>query len=497
MTLLLKQHSSSECSGNRIRCTTRKRDAKAIHVNVAIFSAIVWICMITFTPFRISAFSTRLPLTSHRKNSCAITTKDRPLLLLMSHRSVNLGQFSSSLISPTDMWGNIAVLSAVSSVALTLGSKTAIGRLLGPPVSGMALSFLLASCGVLPKGGSPGATSLQSLSVSLATPLILLGADLGTSSDNHDKKSLLRTMVISFAFAAASTWIAACVGATTCRKSLISGGDGLKLAAALLAKNIGGGINYVAVCQTLQVSPSSIAAGLCIDNIMALIYFPLTSILASGRPDVVTNNGTLLPSTVDASTNDSITVSSASVALSVATIATWLGNKIAGPTASIPCATALTLLFAFLMPSHVVKFVRPSAGLLGTVLLYLFFATAGAPGMSIATSVHSSFLLSITTFLCILYSIHGALLVLCRMLVLKWRQRSKEGNVGLDEGFVSPQRLLVASSAAIGGPATAAALAQANGWTSLVVPSMLVGNIGYAIATFLGLAFHAMFKGRI
>ena len=60
-------------------------------------------------------------------------------------------------------------------------------------------------------------------------------------------------MVISFALAAASTWIAACVGASTCLKSLTSGGDGLKLAAALLAKNIGGGIHYMAVCQSITL----------------------------------------------------------------------------------------------------------------------------------------------------------------------------------------------------------------------------------------------------
>jgi hypothetical protein len=60
-----------------------------------------------------------------------------------------------------------------------------------------------------------------------------------------------------------------------------------------------------------------------------------------------------------------------------------------------------------------------------------------------------------------------------------------------------PQRLLVASSAAIGGPATAVALAQANGWSSLIGPAVLVGNLGYAIATFCGLIFYAAIKNRI
>ena len=59
---------------------------------------------------------------------------------------------------------------------------------------------------------------------------------------------------------------------------------------------------------------------------------------------------------------------------------------------------------------------------------------------------------------------------------------------------VAPQRLLVASSSAIGGPPTSVALARTVGWDSLVVPALLVGNIGYAISTFIGIAFYYCFK---
>ena len=59
---------------------------------------------------------------------------------------------------------------------------------------------------------------------------------------------------------------------------------------------------------------------------------------------------------------------------------------------------------------------------------------------------------------------------------------------------VAPQRLLVASSAAIGGPATAAALAKSFRWESLLTPSLLVGNFGYAVATFIGLLFYGVYR---
>eukprot|EP01083_Nonionella_stella_P208266 755956_1 len=70
--------------------------------------------------------------------------------------------------------------------------------------------------------------------------------------------------------------------------------DGLKIAAALMAKNVGGGLNYVSrlslvrrkceCSRSLDASANAVAAGLCADNICASIDFPITSALAAGRP---------------------------------------------------------------------------------------------------------------------------------------------------------------------------------------------------------------------
>ena len=129
-------------------------------------------------------------------------------------------------------------------------------------------------------------------------------------------------------------------------------------------------------------------------------------------------------------------------------------------------------------------------------MLYIFFATAGAPGLSIAGSVKAS-IIPIGLFLTMLYGIHGLVLLTVRQFVLFWHTRLQKTkqilNGEKNESFISPPRLLVASSAAIGGPATAAALAKANKWTSLVAPSLIVGNLGYAIATFAGVAFYKSF----
>lgn len=49
--------------------------------------------------------------------------------------------------------------------------------------------------------------------------------------------------------------------------------------------------------------------------------------------------------------------------------------------------------------------------------------------------------------------------------------------------------LLLASNANIGGPTTACGMAKVKGWNSLVVPGILAGIFGIAIATFLGITF--------
>jgi len=354
----------------------------------------------------------------------------------------------------------------------------------------MAIAFILGTIGILPSGGSQGQKILQLLSIQLATPLLLLGVNI------RECRKRCGPLLKSFLLASFGSVLASFIALPLCNPLLqeAMGADGLKIAAALMAKNIGGGLNYVAVCRSLDASANAVAAGLCVDNIFALIYFPITSALAAGRDDVGENCGDIDDDVnVVEQEQGKISAESISAALTIGAMATWMGESIGGQSGALPLATCATILFTIICPK-IASSLSSTGEALGTSLLYLFFATAGAPGLAVADSVKKAFL-PIGLFLSLLYGIHGSVLVGARMFMLRQR-RNNDGDsfIESNESSLLPQRLLVASSAAIGGPATAAALAKANKWNSLVAPGLIVGNLGYALATFCGIGFHAFYK---
>ena len=62
------------------------------------------------------------------------------------------------------------------------------------------------------------------------------------------------------------------------------GSDSWKIAAALMSRHIGGAVNYVAVTEALQASPSVVASGLAADNLICALYFTALFALAAGIP---------------------------------------------------------------------------------------------------------------------------------------------------------------------------------------------------------------------
>ncbi|CAA2991778.1 uncharacterized membrane -like isoform X4 [Olea europaea subsp. europaea] len=230
-------------------------------------------------------------------------------------------------------------------------------------------------------------------------------------------------------------------------------------------------INYVAISEALSTSPSVVAAGVAADNVICAVYFVVLFALASK-----------IPSEASTSTNDASTaMKSEGNQLSVLHIATALAVSFAICKAAtsltkllriqggdLPAITAIVVVLATSLPKYFCQLA--SAGeAFAVVLMQVFFAVVGAGG-SIWNVIHTA--PSIFLFAFIQVTVH--LLVILALGRL-FRLDSK--------------LLLLASNANIGGPTTAGGMATAKGWSSLVVPGILVGIFGISIATFLGIGF--------
>lgn len=160
---------------------------------------------------------------------------------------------------------------------------------------------------------------------------------------------------------------------------------------------------------------------------------------------------------------------SVSVASSLVTAGSFLTRALlpAG-TSSLPLISTLTVIAATLFPKFFAKLSETGTAL-GVVFVQMFFACSGAAG-----SIRMVFQKapSLFAFSALQIGIHfGTLMAIGRGI------------------FKLPKReLYLASNANVGGPTTAAAMAQAKEWKQLVLPALLIGILGYATATALALS---------
>jgi uncharacterized membrane protein len=380
----------------------------------------------------------------------------------------------------------------------------------------MLITTVLTNVGILPSGGSVHVTALQTFAVKLATPLLLLGADLVEIFS--ETGALLRTFFLGTLGTLTGSFIAYLLFANQLQL-ITPAGDGWRVAGCITAKNIGGGFNFMGVADILKVAPTTISAGLAADNVMGLVYFPFVSWLGGRYNDEVAakqREGEVIDVMDTAAKTAATAADAGATAAAGFTVAAAAGATAAAELAPMPApssvpatmfntemefdflsalalglgitaasegvgrmlgipAIALSSLLsvgiASTLSKQVKRLVKPGE-FLGKLLLLVFVSSIGISGGSVFSTLSdkSSGVAALVGYGVVLYTVHFATVF------------------GLGKLFkLDMPDILLGSNANVGNAATASALAISMGWQSRLLPAILIGNLGTFAGTFAGL----------
>ena len=369
----------------------------------------------------------------------------------------------------------IGVLSAVIFLTELLVRKTFL-RHLGTALLVILFTALLANIGVLPTGSSTSEpveayTFIFGTVAPLAIFWLLLPINL------KDILKAGRSIIVMFLLGSLATAVGVFVGMWVVNGHESIGPLYNALGGMFVGTYTGGSVNFNTLGLHYGVVEEGVLYGgsIVVDNIVTTLWMVVSIAIprmaSSWWPQRSGGNAReLIGEVTTGQEEDTETVHpldlGAGLALGLGAV--WLSEQIATVFPSIPSALFLTGIALLLAQIPGVSRL-PGLRVMGMVAVYLFLCVIGAYCDLGAMSGLGELGVTLLVFTLVTVLVHGLLVY-----GLAWMFR------------VNPVIASIASQANVGGGTSALALARSLGREDLVLPSILIGSLGYAVGTFLG-----------
>ncbi len=329
------------------------------------------------------------------------------------------------------------------------------------------VGLLLANIGILPRGGA-FMDQVSRHAIPYAIVLFVLSTHLA------DLRKAGPRMVFGFLLAGFGTFVGAFTASLLFAGVL--GPETWKLGGTFAGAFFGGGLNFAAVGQGLDMTESLFAGAFVVDNLSTVPWMLAQVALASALGAVfarrAVSGGTADDGgTMDAAalrrswTEGTLSITHLAILSAIPLLALVAAGLFARVLPGVPEVLWLTTIALVLGQVPAIQRLR-GAGMLSYFALHIFFIVIGA-----ASDVREVLAAGPWLFLymILIIGIHAVVVY-----GIGWLARFDIATVTLS------------SQAAVGGPGSALALGMALKWKNRIAPAVIVGIFGYGIGNYLG-----------
>lgn len=372
------------------------------------------------------------------------------------------------LVSGDNVFAMGAILTGLAFLGFWVDSHP-IGQKISGVVWVLVAAMLLSNFQITPFK-SPAYDFVGGYMVSLAIPLLLFKADIVRIFRESGR------VIITFMIASGAT----VVGAVLAYFMLDLGDIGPKVAGVYTGGYVGGAVNFLAVSQIVEMTETEFSTAISASSVVSILALMILIALPSIRwitrviPSRMTDTMNVVEKEAHHETEQPrvrLPHLTGALALSflICAIASLIGEWLAVPQYNIMFVTIITIAVANL-------FAKALSALegdfeLGMIFMYLFFAMVGS-GTDATAFIGSAMILFV----------YGMAIILIHLVIVLGVARLL--HVDLAEA-------IIASGAALVGPAPTAAIAISQGWHTLITPGIMCGIFGYVIGTFVGVSVSA------